>query len=294
MTATSPLTALPWPGGKSAAAPRQLNAWIHDLLPKAPNVCYIEPFAGMCGLLLARKQSWIEIVNDTNQALVNWWLTVREQPQALGRRMAHTPSSRMLYGRAARACTAHALHYRDKDIPDDGDLEWAADWMTAITQRVGSLPPLVGDPGLSWKRTLMPDRPTAGPRISTRVEMISQLGNRMIDVQIECKDAVDLLRDVADKSYTVIYADPPYPGVNGYYGAVVDQAALDEALLAQRGRVAVSGYPGDRQRLEDAGWDRHTFSTYQSMAGRLGEVERPRRQECLWTNYEPSVQGSLL
>ena len=66
-----------------------------------------------------------------------------------------------------------------------------------------------------------------------------------------------------------------------------DWDALTEALLAQRGRVAVSGYGDEWDHL---GWQRHE---------RTGHMRDHRpgsytvRTEVVWTSYDPP-QASLL
>ena len=276
-----PLAALPWPGGKSAAAPTGTGRWVAGLLPADRDVAYIEPFAGMLGVLLQRPPSKVEIVNDADRSIVNWWLTVRHQPEALARALDATPSSRVLTG-LARARGAE----RDgaDDPPPHGDLEWAADWAVMCCCTLGAL----GDDWARRQSVSSPGLPIrlAGPRIAP-------LAARLANVQLECGDAVSILEWTAGNERAVIYADPPYRGIDGYYGAGVDHDALDAALLAQRGRVAVSGYPGDRDALEAAGWERHERRCHQTMAGVLASPQDPRT-ECAWTNYDPPGQGTLL
>ncbi len=74
-------------------------------------------------------------------------------------------------------------------------------------------------------------------------------------MQLECRDACDLLDRVKDYDYTVIYADPPYPTANtsAYSVRGVDWERLADLLMAQRGAVGVSGYGDEWDML---GWRR--------------------------------------
>ena len=58
----------------------------------------------------------------------------------------------------------------------------------------------------------------------------------------------------------MIYADPPYPTAAAahLYARTVDFDRLAETLLAQQGKVAVSGY-GDE--WDSLGWERHEHHT---------------------------------
>ena len=69
-------------GGKSSKSISQTGAWIAGLLPPPEKrQTYLEPFCGMLGVLLQRSPPGHEIVNDADGAVINWWRTVRTQPQ---------------------------------------------------------------------------------------------------------------------------------------------------------------------------------------------------------------------
>ena len=56
---------LPYFGGKRGYG---LAEWIASHLPLSDDIAYIEPFAGMAGVLLSRPAVKIEILNDLNGA----------------------------------------------------------------------------------------------------------------------------------------------------------------------------------------------------------------------------------
>ena len=72
----------PYYGGKRGYGKAE---WIASFLPHTPDSCYIEPFAGMAGVLLARPPVDIEILNDANWRIVNWWMTVIDESEEFGR-----------------------------------------------------------------------------------------------------------------------------------------------------------------------------------------------------------------
>ena len=65
-----------WVGGKS-----RIRKAIIPLLP--PHTCYVEPFAGAAWVLFGKPLSDVEVLNDIDQELVNFFRVVREQPQEL-------------------------------------------------------------------------------------------------------------------------------------------------------------------------------------------------------------------
>src|SRR5574341_2431397 len=65
-----------WVGGKS-----RLRKQIISLLPK--HTCYVEPFAGAAWVLFGKPRSDVEVLNDIDQELINFFRVVKEKPQDL-------------------------------------------------------------------------------------------------------------------------------------------------------------------------------------------------------------------
>ena len=81
-----------WVGGKSAYAATGTGKWIAGLLPPpGAAYSYIEPFAGMLGVLLQRQPARREIANDLDGDVINWWRVVRDYPAELGELLDWTP-----------------------------------------------------------------------------------------------------------------------------------------------------------------------------------------------------------
>jgi DNA adenine methylase len=65
-----------WVGGKS-----RLRRRIIELLPA--HTCYVEPFAGAAWVLFGKPPSSVEVLNDIDQELVNFFRVVKARPQDL-------------------------------------------------------------------------------------------------------------------------------------------------------------------------------------------------------------------
>src|SRR4051794_21454863 len=65
-----------WVGGKS-----RLRKQIISLLP--PHTCYVELFAGAAWVLFGKPPSNVEVLNDIDQDLVNFFRVVKEKPEEL-------------------------------------------------------------------------------------------------------------------------------------------------------------------------------------------------------------------
>ena len=65
-----------WVGGKS-----RLRRHIIPLLP--PHTCYVEPFAGAAWVLFGKPPSSVEVINDIDQELINFFRVIKERPEEL-------------------------------------------------------------------------------------------------------------------------------------------------------------------------------------------------------------------
>jgi len=65
-----------WVGGKS-----RLRRTIIAMLP--PHECYVEVFAGAAWVLLGKEPSPVEVLNDIDGEVINFFQVVKEQPQEL-------------------------------------------------------------------------------------------------------------------------------------------------------------------------------------------------------------------
>jgi len=65
-----------WVGGKS-----RLRKQIVELLPA--HTCYVEPFAGAAWVLFAKPPSDVEVLNDKDQELINFFRVLKEKPEEL-------------------------------------------------------------------------------------------------------------------------------------------------------------------------------------------------------------------
>ena len=82
------LKGLIWAGGKSSWGIGS-GRWVARQLPHRR--VYIEPFAGMLGVLLQRPPARREMVSDLDGRIINWWRVVRDQGPALEKLLDNTP-----------------------------------------------------------------------------------------------------------------------------------------------------------------------------------------------------------
>lgn len=217
--------------------------------------------------MMARKRVALEIYNDVNGRLVNWWLAVIDQPTEFARLIEFTPYSQELFEQAMAQVDdpelpairrALALHICVSQSNLRTDSKQNGGWSIHYNPSVGSI---IAE---NW------------------VERVKALSARMCYVQIRRKPAVDELRRVADLECAVVYVDPPYPSANTtpYEHNAIDKDELTAALQAQKGFCAVSGYGDEWAHL---GWQEWSAN---ALRRQLNGKAEPRVEK-LWTNRHP-------
>lgn len=233
---------------------------------------YVEPFAGSLAVLLAKRPSRAETVNDLDGALVTFWRVLRDQPDELARLAAMTPHSRQEFFDAWE---------------DDG--EQARRVWVRLTQSRGHSLKRTG-----WKFSRRIEVGHASQRVTIFAERMPDVAQRLRGVTIENRDALEVIRDYGTEPSVCIYADPPYVGSTRAtnYGVEMTTAA-QHAAFAQvchdaRASLVISGYDSDLYGGWFADWHRVEMRGATTLSG-----DNDRR-EVLWSNRqigEPDLFG---
>lgn len=261
-------------GGKTRIAPQ-----IATLLPDHEH--YVEPFAGSLAVLLAKRPSGMETVNDLDGELMNFWRILRDHTDDLLRVAALTPHSRAEHAAALDAAAAA------------DDLERARrTWVRLSQGRGGHTQRRTGwryyqDPRGS--HASMPDY------IDAYLERICPAARRLRSVSLECRPALEVIRQYGQHTGTLVYADPPYVGTTRTWGNnyAVEMRTDDEhreladALDACKASVVLSGYHSPLYDALYRNWYRTEIPTETGNGG----TDR-KRVEVLWSN-RPFAQASL-
>jgi DNA adenine methylase len=200
-----------------------------------------------------------EVINDTDERLVNLYRVLRDHGQEFCRRMALTPLSAAEYQRA-----------KDLSIGDDV-VDAACRYFANIGQSFAHK--LNG----GWRRGVFGEN--HGTTWHSRVSRLPEYLDRMAGVHIECDDALKVIKQW-DSPQTFFYCDPPYPGTDcGHYkGYTVDDLqALVDALDACQGSFILSNYPQRGVTMPD-GWERHEFMAHAS-SRRRGGYDRSKKMD---------------
>lgn len=257
------------------------------LLP--PHITYVEPFGGAAHVLFTKPPSPVEVYNDVDGNLVNFFRVLRdpEKSAELQRRLQLTPYSReeFYYCRS---------HYQD---PNVDDVERARMFFVVVRQAFAAR-----TEGPHWGYNIRGAGGKTARSVTSFariVDVLHIIAQRFRLVQVEHDDyrVVMTRYSTAD---TLCYCDPPYhpdtrrAGRYSYDFTHDDHVQLVEFLLQYPCMVVLSGYDHPvYHQLDEAGWKRLTFRAHADSAGRtrgtglLGKGatdERHQRTEVVWLN----------
>lgn len=272
MTADRIKPVLRYPGAKWRIAD-----WIVSFLPA--HAVYVEPFAGSAAVLLAKQRAPHETISDVDGRVTNLFRVIRERPEELAAAVLFTPYARSEF-EASMAATEP-----DPDPVEEARRFLIRVWMAhggKLGARAGWRQDRFGRIGVSmpsqWRN--LPDR-------------VLVVADRLRDVHVECRPALDVVEAFADPS-VLIYADPPYvfdgryERSTRYYTHEMDTAghtALLDALDRHPGPVALSGYRSAIYDRRLDGWRRVDRDTVAYRGG--------ARVESLWLNPAATAKRDL-
>ncbi|WP_454231374.1 DNA adenine methylase [Mycolicibacterium fortuitum] len=250
-------------GGK-----QKIAATIAAMLPEHTH--YVEPYAGGLSVLLAKKPSRLETVNDLDGDIVHFWRMLRERPEQLARHCALTPHSR---------AERKAAMNRPADLDD---LERARRiWICLAQGRTGTLRPT------GWRFDSADFAHTSMPRrLDGYVRRMESVAERIRSVSLECRAGLDMITAYGKGRRTLMYVDPPYVGdvrERNYRNEMLSPAEhreLAESLHSCAATVVLSGYAStlyDNELYAD--WYRVELTTATSQGGVY-----KGRTEVLWSN----------
>ena len=247
-------------GGK-----QQLAGRIVGMMPE--HRVYVEPFFGGGAVFFRKDPSPVEVINDTNSELVNFYETVKRDFTSLEKEVMITLHSRDLHRKAK-------VIYENPDMFDGLKRAWAV-WVMANESYGSKIDATFGyDRNGSTSQAIRRKRESFTYEYAVRLQ----------DVQIECADAVRVIKS-RDTAETFFYCDPPYVGTDmGHYDGYSqeDFDRLIETLEGIDGRFLLSSFrnPALSEAIERHGW----WSREYRMSKAMSKARNPKI-EVLTANY---------
>ena len=210
----SPIT---YYGGKTG-----MLKYILPLIPE--HQLYCEPFFGGGALYFAKEKSKVEVINDINGEVINFFEQLKMRPKVLKRLVDTTLHSRRQY----QECYI-IYQYPHLFSP----IQRARAFWMLTNQGFNNM---IGAWSFSTTKSVK--------GLKKRHADFGQLADRLERTQIECKDALQLIKS-RDIRGSFFYIDPPYLAADqGHYKGYAedDMEALLKVLSGIKGKFLLSNY----------------------------------------------------
>lgn len=254
---------LKYPGAKNRIA-----KWIVEHIPK--HKVYCEPFFGSGAVLFNKEPCYNEIVNDIDNDVYNFFKVLRTEPSKLAEAIRLTPYSRTEYEMAYRSDTLDDVERaRLFAIKCWQGFGCGNKYKNGFRRGIGATSP---NPAKAWKELY---------------ETLIEGAERLKNVQIEHKDAIDLIQSLRGKE-TFIYVDPPYllstRKTNLYNHELDDEyhKRLLKVICDSDCKIMISGYDNDLYNSYLHYWNKLSKDTTAECS--------VKRTETIWMNYEHDAQ----
>lgn len=264
-----------WVGGKS-----RFRKFIIPLLPK--HTCYVEPFAGAAWILFAKKPSPVEVLNDIDQELINFFRILKNEPEKLLASFEWELVARAEFERLANLDPttlsdierAHRFYYLIM-AGWGGELDYPR-FQTSISDG-GHGNRLIG----------------ALKHLHQKLEPVHKRLQTVIIENLSWEDCIERY----DKSQTVMYIDPPYPqnGCNYKHNMQDwnDHKRLANRLSQTKCKWILSSYDTPEIHEMYDGYNIIPVQTYSGMNVKKNGSERVINQEVLITNFDAQTSQML-
>lgn len=257
-------TPITYYGGKQTLVKRLLA-----LIP--PHKLYCEPFFGGGALFFAKPKSEIEVINDINGEVVNFFKVVQKSFDELEKEIRATPHSRELFKKAR-------VIYEYPEMFSEVQRAWA--FWTLTNQGFAGMVTSWGFGNTNAKEVSLARK---------REGFTKEYADRLKMVQIEANDALKVI-DRCDTKDTFFYIDPPYFNSDqGHYKGYTEKdfEKLLEKLRKIKGKFLLSSYPSAilNRYVKKYKWKTQTVK--KSVA--VTKLTDKKKTEVMVFNYDPQA-----
>lgn len=262
-----------WYGGK-----QKMAGWLIEHFPEHKQ--YIEPYCGAGHVLFAKPPSPVEILNDLDRRLWNFYKVVQDAEllDDLLFALESTPY--------ARQELADVQAAPDTDDP----VEMARRFFVLMNQVISGcgMGRKVTVGSWSTRRRMRNGMHEGVSKWLSAIAILRPVHERLKRVALECRPALEIIRKYDSKD-TFFYVDPTYlaetrhgkkANTYAYEMNREDHEALLALLATIKGKAMLSGYASDLYDTKLAEWRRDTKDG-KSQVANSGQA----RVEVVWMNY---------
>ena len=226
-------TILKYHGGKHYHA-----EWIIKHFPKDyRKLHYVEPFAGGLSVFFRKDKSIVESINDKLALLMNFWEVIRDKE--MSKELFKIAEYDLHFEKQYRDSLNKIKRFDPKNKSEKVKMAFYYFYVSVFS----------GNLLKNWNYVKVNnDDRKAGSIFNNKVFNINNYHLRLKNVQIFCRDALDVIKKLDDKN-TFFYLDPPYPGTNqSFYEFKYGEKefnTLIELLKGIKGKFLLSFYRQD-------------------------------------------------
>lgn len=255
---------------------------ISTIIPLFPNhQTYVEPFVGGGAIFWAKRPSEVEVINDYNRELINFYEVCKNEFVELEKMVRISLHSRSLHADAS-------VMYNNPHLFSRIQRAWSV-WVLSSQSFSAMLDGTWGYDKIKG---------TTSQKINNKRESFTEdYAIRLQNVQIENTDALRIIRS-RDYEWAFHYCDPPYFNSDcGHYDgySIEDFEALLKTLEECKGKFLMSSYPSDilaSYSLKNK-WSTRKVTQTVSVANGTGGAGK-KKIEVLTANYDLSNPNDSL
>ena len=245
---------------------------LKHIIPLIPeHTLYNEAFAGGAALFFAKSAVKVNVINDLNGELVNFYRTIVTDYPALKLKLSESLHSRLQH--------EHAWYvYNHSTFFSNVERAWAV----FVLSKLGFAGQLTGVFGFDKSEGRQPKK------IKNAMDLVNEDLKALLELTtIECDDALKVIKRY-DCSGAFHFIDPPYVGSDmGHYKGMFNNENLLQLLHLMvdiQGKFMLTMYPNDviKQFADANGWTVHKVER-QISAAKVGS--RRKQEEWIVMNY---------
>ena len=244
---------------------------VPNILPLIPkHEIYCEPFLGGAAVFFAKNRSAVEVINDKNEFVINFFKVAQLQYPELEDKIKTTLHSSVCFAKAAKI-------FKDPSSHSAVDKAWAF-WVISTMSFI--------DMGRQFIYAKNGDNRSRNIR-NKRDSFTELIQRRLEETTIHCEDAIKLIKRY-DSNIFFAYLDPPYINTcQNIYSGYTEENYIEllDYLVNMKGKFLLSSFPNDilTKYVEKHNWGIKSFVMTKSITNiqNLGESKK----ELLVFNY---------
>ena len=239
-------TPITYYGGK-----QRMVGLILSLIPE--HKLYCEPFVGGAAVFFAKEKSEMEVINDLNGEVVNFYQVCKTNFSKLEKLIQATPHSRKIHRETMEILKNPNNQSKTKRA-----------WAFWVQTNMSYSSVIFG--GYAYERK---GNGTLRKFVNKKLSFTNDIANRLDMVSIECNDALQVIKS-RDTNDSFFYLDPPYFNSDmGHYKGYTQKDFINllDLLSGINGQFLLSSYPSEvlTKYTRKNKWTCHSMQQYVSV-----------------------------